>query len=235
MSENLDKKLREIKMVVLQDDTLTPEQLKHFLTAIIAAVNQTKTDFQSISKKNLDTIAEALELLALKHKANLEDTDAANDKAKGEMDAKLAEANKIVEEIKAMRPKDGDPGKDADETAILERVLERIPEPVKPDEVTGQSIVEKINDLEAEPEQQIDAKHIKNLPKMIKETGGVVGRNIYQMNDVNLTGIADGDILRWNGTDKRWENSFNTNFHRITVSATQPTSPQVNDLWVDIS
>lgn len=57
-------------------------------------------------------------------------------------------------------------------------------------------------------------------------TGTVV--NLDSIPDVDTTGVDVGDVLVWNGTN--WVAGIN-----IKVQGTAPSSPDLNDLWVDTS
>jgi hypothetical protein len=69
---------------------------------------------------------------------------------------------------------------------------------------TGEQIIEKINKLPIKPDFQIDAKHIKNLPKQIEYFGrggggvdtaevvGIINANLKFADDETPTGDVDG-------------------------------------------
>lgn len=116
----------------------------------------------------------------------------------------------------------GAPGKDADERKIVADVLKQIPPPIQGEpgepgkdgtEIPGEEIVSKINKLEVVSEKQIDAKHIKNLPKYDKYGKGMVLKSGI---DIGL-----------------WLNGGQAVNNKLIVSDTQPTDPILNDLWVD--
>jgi hypothetical protein len=202
----MSDKIAKLKTMLelLQNDTITPQELTKFLAAVVGAVNQAKIDLKSLSKENLDTIKASVALIAKERLALLSEVDEKNSKASTKFDVQLAEVRTLLEEVKAIEVKDGEDGKDADEELVVETVLARIP---KPEEMSGESIVDKINDLSVDPENQIDAAHIKNLPEMARQmVGGVVARNIYQMGDVVLDSLTDGDALVWVAANNRWEN-----------------------------
>lgn len=91
--------------------------------------------------------------------------------------------------------------------------------PKIPDEITGNQIIKKINDAD----NLIDKSAIKGLEeieKMARENKGT--RSFFG------GGLARGVA-----------NDLYTKFHNgasnITVSATEPVNPTLNDLWVDLS
>lgn len=99
---------------------------------------------------------------------------------------------------------------------------------------TAEQVRDKLESLEGE--NRLDASAIKNLPKIIKEksaqmiAGGI--RFLERLVDVSVdvTSKRQDLLLQYNQTNKRWEDGV-----ALTVSATAPTNPKINDLWVDIS
>ena len=90
---------------------------------------------------------------------------------------------------------------------VRETIKETIKEPVITNttinqEMTGEKIVQVLNDLEIKPELQIDAKHIKNLPVQgnVPAYGGA--RTLAGLLDVSVTGVTTNQSIKWNGT--RW-------------------------------
>lgn len=93
-------------------------------------------------------------------------------------------------------------------------VLKEITEQRIENPISGEMIVAKINDLEIEPRRQIDVDHIKGIDRLIKtkidgqinilndHRGG--SKNLYQLNDVNLSGITDNQSIRYSSTTGLW-------------------------------
>jgi len=70
---------------------------------------------------------------------------------------------------------------------------------------TAEVTVFKINELPTDDEElKIDAKHIKNLPEIAKYLGTGT-KLLNQLQDVNATGVSNGDTLVWNSTLGIWE------------------------------
>lgn len=112
----------------------------------------------------------------------------------------------------------------------LEKKIPQIPdfpEPIEPDD--GEQIVEKINDLPTDDDKfKIDAKHIKNLPKQKAMENIVYGGG-------GIKGIEAGDNIIVEDSPTYAGFKKITLVPKITVSATAPADPALNDLWVDIS
>lgn len=87
---------------------------------------------------------------------------------------------------------------------IVDEVMAQIQLPEQKETILddGRGIVEKINALPVDPHNQIDAKHIKNLPKPDGNGGGahIVGRGaLYSLADVNLTNLSVNQSIKWDG------------------------------------
>lgn len=118
---------------------------------------------------------------------------------------------------------DGKDGKSPTKVELKKIIEPLIPEPVMGDNGidgkdgkngkdgspdTAQQVKEKLESLDGE--ERLDAKAIKNLPKVLKHFGG--------------RGRADV-----------WINGDGSTTNRLVVSAIAPASPILNDLWIDIS
>lgn len=73
--------------------------------------------------------------------------------------------------------------------------------------VTGFDIIQKINNLDILPELQIDIAHIRDLEDLLRKIELKYGknvvasnRNLYQLLDVSIAGIATNQSIKWNGT-----------------------------------
>lgn len=221
-------KLQKLKNVLelLQRDTISPEQLKELLTGFSVAIAKIKDDTKALSEQTIKEFTEIgetlLENLTNSQKSIVEKTnDRLEQVNSGVLDIRketkqtkdnIESVKKLLADIKKIKTtpgKDGEnglDGKDADEQKIIEEVLAKIKLPeVK--EQSGEDIVSKINELNTSPDNQIDASHIKNLPKANQVHGGT--KNLYQLLDValNPNTLVTGDSLIYNATSQIWENA----------------------------
>lgn len=212
---------------LLNEDSVSIKDIKKFLAFVTKIIENTKEEFNTLSKENVNKITKSLILIeklkeeieqdnsnksSTLNKTIKESIDFINERItslRRDFDKDLNETKKLLKEVKTIKTtpgKDGEPGKDANEDSIVERLVSKIPK-VEPYILLGANIVNEINDLPIESDLQIDASHIKNLPKIVQnQIGGVVARNIYQMGDVVLTSLANNHVLKWNSTNNRWEN-----------------------------
>ena len=194
-SEKLNKLLE-----LLKTDTITPKEIEQFLTMVVGVIKDSKEKFETISRQTLAEVQDALEYIENEHESM---SDSVNEMLKdqsGEFKIKLEEVNSILATIKQMENgKDGKDGVDGLNGVDGKDGLNGSPD-------SGEDIVEKINQLSTDEKYQIDASHIKNLPEATGGRLGSTARNLWQLNDVTLTDVANDQVLKYNSTTKQWVN-----------------------------
>jgi len=230
----MQDKLQELKQKIetYQAKSVLAPELKAFATLILSVVKTAKENFDSISKENLATIQESIAYIEAFHDKHTKLLDSKSNAMVGQFDAKYDLLKGMLEDIKKIKATPGKNGKDADETLIIESVLEQIKLPeyeVFSLEEKGEQIVEQINALPLEDEYKIDASHIKNLPKAEVKANGGGWRNLYQMHDVELSSPTDNQVLTYDSATNTWKNETPTGGGTIDGSGT------ANELtyWVD--
>lgn len=176
----LKNKLEDIKDSI--NDEL--ETREGFLSEIISdSVFTVKEE----SKKELDSAKNNLEAISEELKKSLKD------------------ARSLISKLESVEIHHG---KDADENAMVEKILAEIKLPENKDIVldTGEDIVDKINSLSLTEENKIDASHIKNLPETKVVGGGSTARNLYQLGDVSISSPLDGESLVYDSATNTWKN-----------------------------
>lgn len=207
----MDRKLEKLNKVLetIQDDTITPKELEKFLVFVLEFINKSKEDFSKVSSDNLAKVAEALVLIDSKQEMLDNFVNELTREVKNEYNTILKSAKSFLEEVQKIKAlpgkngKDGADGKDADETKIVEDVFAKIPaHTCDPIEET----IAKINDLPTnDPELKIDASHIKNLPELAREVLAGGSKLLANLGDVNVAGVTNGQVLKYNSTLQRWE------------------------------
>lgn len=191
---------------------LSQEQLTAFIQEIANVFAQYRSATQTINKETKDTLNLIVKQVNAEHDRILEEvkneTTTTQQNLTKELKLALDEVNSLKEEILALEPKNGENGLDADEEKVTQMVLEKLPKPTDPE--TGESIVDKINALNTEPENQIDAKHIKNLPKFIDRVIGGGVRLLANLLDVSITDPQNGEVLTYDSSLDRWKNGTNS-------------------------
>ena len=198
--DKLDK-LKNL-MELLQNDTITPKELEGFLKMVLEVVGKSKKELESLSKENVDYMNDVISYISKEHKNIIETVSQETGKKSQEIDSKMKEAKTLLKEIKSIKATPGKDGNDADEDSVVEKLLGKI----KPPEETAEQIFDKINSLGEDfkfdsskivlPEDVMIK--IDRINKKIKHgLGGSTARNLYQLGDVEVLGITNGQILKY--------------------------------------
>jgi len=253
--EKLNHLLKAIKK-----DVVTPKDIELFVAVFLEEVKKTKDNLELVTNDKVAYLEEVLKQFEEKRTDLLETIDLSIeerekylnnefgntiDTLKASVSSEITplrdvlsesikEAQSIIKQLKKVKIKDG---KDADETLIVDRVLEKIVFPEYKETVldSGEQIVDKINALDLSDENKIDASHIKNLPEPKIIGGGSTARNLYQLGDVNISNPTNDQVLKYNSTTGLWENSTGggggvetiVQGNKIVVDATDPANPVV--------
>lgn len=165
----------------------------------------------------------------LRRKLNIQD-------GKNGKDGKTPTKQELLNLIKPLIPKDGyTPVKGVDYfdglTPSIEDIVSKIPVPTLSElENNIPQLGEKIRDsLELlTGDDRLDSSAIKGLEKY-KVGGGSTARNLYQLMDISLTSVAQGDILYHDGT--RWVNLA----HGTSGQFLKTQGAGANPVWATVS
>lgn len=206
-NENL-KQLTNLSNFLGADRMLTREDKDQIFKAIIGILATYKKDTESINANTKDLIEEILNEIATQNDKLIKDFNNSKDSTLGELSAdfktKTKEIEKLAKEITKLKKEyenlEVKDGKDADEEKIIAEVLAQIKLPeYKETIVDGSDVVAKINDLPVNPENQIDASHIKNLPESTgSKASGITKAAVQKM--IDSSGAA-GVTLKVGGTN----------------------------------
>lgn len=197
-NQNLLQKLTQILNV---DKIISPEDIEAIRDALIGVLANNKKELESLTEETKQAVNSILDKVLNEHDTYLEKTKQIAQEAKSETTEAINSTLKSLEEVKALckevmecKPENGE---DADEEYVIGEVLNRIKLPEYKEIVLddGGAIVDKINSLPVNEENQIDAKHIKNLPegkggRVI--SGGVTRKIVEQMIEAAGAGGTPG-------------------------------------------
>lgn len=227
MNEEIAKQLRTLINTFNDKRVVSEGRMRETLSAIITILSENKKGVESLNTETKKQLQEALNYFNNSHKSVLTAVKSDLSKIKEEVEKSTKQQNdRAFRQLQALLdnvklPKsgrdgvDGQPGKDGS--------------PDNPVEVRNK--LESLKD-----DERLDASAIKNLPQLIAKKGKEVligGVRFFEnLADVSILSTKKRQDLipQYNTTTNRWENGV-----AITVSATQPTNPQVGDLWCDIS
>lgn len=195
MDNNNVEQLKKLAKIFNTDKVITTDEVQEVLKGVLTIMASFKKENQALTEETKGIVNGLLNRTLDEHEKIVSQITSEHkelkSKVKKDIDKTIKEVKKIAGEIMAMKPKDGEPGKDADEEKIVEDVLSKIKLPeYKETIIEGEDIVDKINELPVTPENQIDAKHIKNLPQGRK--GGLIGGLSYLAGD-NIS--IDGNVI----------------------------------------
>lgn len=198
MDEKKLKKLEEL-LNLADQDYVTPEELGVALEAVVTAFNKKGKEETAI----LDGLI-----------TGLKDSDNETHRRIDNTDADILKwAQKFQADLRNIELTPGKDGKDADVEELVRETLSRlkIPEPIvgkdgSPD--TPEQVRNKLEQLDGD--DRLDKSAIKGLDEWMKTNanagvgGGltrVVGANrfLYQLLDVNVSGITVNQSIKWNG------------------------------------
>lgn len=183
------------------DRLISPEDIGAIRDTLIGVLANNKKELESLTDETKQAVNAVLDKVLTEHDTYLEKTkqmaqEVKSDVAEAIKTAKedFAEVKRLAKEVMDSKPKDG---VDADEEYVISEVLNKIKLPEYKEVVLddGGAIVDKINSLPVNEENQIDAKHIKNLPegkggRVI--SGGVTRKIVQQM--IDQSGAAGIDL-----------------------------------------
>lgn len=235
MENDITKQISTLIRTFNDKRVVTEPEMKEVLAAIVGILAENKRGVDSISADAREQLAEAIKYMSGEHESVLVSLRGDLTKTRAEIEQSTKEQNarafKRLQELisKIKLPKDGKDGKNG------------IGQPGTPGRDGSPDTPEEVRDkLETlVNDERLDAKHIKGLEKFfgtIKKNGKemLVGgiRFFENLADVSIvpTKKRQDLIAQYDTTNNRWQDGI-----AITVSATEPTNPQINDLWVDIS
>lgn len=192
------KNIIKLAKMLENKQLLDTEDLKGFVSDIVNAFSQFRSASQEVNKETKETLNLALKQLNAEHDRILEELKTTKLEAKYAVPEALAKLRddlaKFKEDVASMKPKDGAPGKDADEEYIIQELSKRIPE------------LPELPDFE-EFEEKIEDKFKKVYEHIKKSINGFPGvRVLANLFDVSISTPTNNQVLKYNSTTGRWEN-----------------------------
>jgi len=204
MNENTLKNLNNLTRMLGADRLLTPEDVLAIKEAIVGILATNKKEVDGLTSEVRDTVNSVLNKILDEHDTYLKNTEKMAQEVKSSTSEAVKQAmdemetvKRLCKEVMESKPKDGE---DADEEAMVADVLAQIKLPEYKEVILddGGQIVDKINALPVNEENQIDASHIKNLPKVKSVGGGITQKRVLQL--IQENGGA-GVTLKVDGTN----------------------------------
>lgn len=171
MNESNLNNLSKLTRVLGADRLLDQKDVEQIRDILVAVLANNKQELEDLTEDTKGAVEALLKKIVDEHDTYLEKTKQIAQEAKSDTTEALNKAIKDFEDVKRLckdvmdsKPVDG---ADADEEMIIQEVLAKIKLPEYKEVVLddGTEIVSKINELPVNEDNQIDAKHIKNLPE----------------------------------------------------------------------
>jgi hypothetical protein len=212
MNQNLEQ-LKKLAQIFNTDKLISPEEIQQIFKGIVEILATYKKDTSSINEDTKSVVNKLLEDVISIHK---ESVDAVEEKKKelgNDFADKLTELRQMVTSIQEEMDKEDEvPEDDTDDEeekqALIAEIMAQITLPeVKATIVSGEEIVDKINELPLDEDNKIDWARIKNAPKIGKQT--ISGSPTVLANAVDLDGStrANGYAITWDATRGRYTHS----------------------------
>lgn len=208
MNENLNQ-LKKLAQIFNTDKLISPEEIQAILTGIVSILATYKKDTESINKDTKKVVNSLLEEMLSAHK---ELNASVESEKKGLIETFNKKADelkeyvvKTIEESKKEEPEDEEEDDEEEKQALIGEILAQIKLPeVKATIVSGEEIIDKINELPLDDENKIDWLRIKNAPQLKGKTltSPTVLRNAI---DLDQTDRADGYAVVWDDARGRFK------------------------------
>lgn len=216
MNDQNLKSIEKLAQFFGSDRLMSKEEIALVLKAIAGILGTYKQETENLNGNTKKLINSILAEIENQNDKLLEDFESVkNEKVKefnSETAKRISEIEKITKKVEQLKTKvesiKVENGKDADEEYVIAEVLRKIKLPeYKETIILGEDLVSKINELSTEPENQIDAKHIKNLPEWRgKGVGGISKVTVQKMIDDSG---ASGVTLKTDGTNNGSQSILN--------------------------
>lgn len=209
MNPNQLKQLEKLAKVFNTSNIISPEDIQEVLRGISLLLADYRKGTVELTEDVKKTFEDVISTISDEHDKILKEVKNTSQTAKSEateaVTKAISEMKRMCAEVMEMKPKDGEKGEDADEEKIIEEVLAKIKLPEYKEVVLddGAEIISKIND---EKVAKINASQIEGLPTFEGKPNGGGWRNLNQLHDVNLSNLANNDVLKYNSTTELWEN-----------------------------
>lgn len=197
----MENKLDKFKKIleVSSRDTISAKEIEKFLILVLTTIKKERELFIGVSDKQKNDIEQNLRYIEEVKNELSKNIDNSLETTKSSFEKEIQAVKDLIKNIE-LTPGESIKGDDGYTPIKGIDYSDGSPD-------TGEQIVDKINELSITSDNQIDASHIKNLPKMVQnQIGGVVARNIYQMGDVSLNLLSNNQSLKWDDTNKLWIN-----------------------------
>jgi len=230
--ENNLKHFQKLARVLHPNNVLTPEDLEQIMVGIMEIMVSFKQGNEKMNKETKELVTDGYEKIVEAYNTikdievsvakSKNDTDSIATKTSKKFDAQAKELKAMVEDFMSMKPLNG---VDADEEAIVEKVLEKIIIPEFKETIldTAEDIASKLESLK--DDERLDFSALKNVPEITQSKANGGGwRNLSLLQDVKITTPLNNQLLKYNSTTSQWENGTGGGASTLADVATGSTT-----------
>lgn len=229
-NQNLQN-LTKIAKIFQPQNIITSEEIDQVLKGIMEILATYKKGTESINEETKQVVNKLLDDVVAIHKETLDAVEEKKNTFADDFVNKITELQKAVSSIQEEMNKEDEVPEEEDNSeeekqALVEEVLSQIKLPeYKETIVTGEDIVDKINELPLTDENKIDFSRIKNAPS-------IKGKNLLSPTvlsnavDLDTSARADGYSIVWDDTNKRFKFAAGSSIS-IGTSITSATAGSV--------
>lgn len=201
------EQLKKLANIFRTDSIITSQEIEQVLVGIMKIMASFKKGNEDLNTTTIQQVNDLLLKVQEENNKLRTDISEADEQVKQDFADKLKEAQTLFDKFMAYKPKDGEPGLDADEEKIVAEVLAQIKLPEYKEVILDNAgqIADKLESLKGE--DRLDASAIKNLPEFVERMpipNGGGWRNLFQLHDVSPTVPTNGQVLTYNSTTKLW-------------------------------
>ena len=105
------KKLQDL-IILLQNDTITPKEIKQFLEVVLNVIRKEKEEFSTLSKENIKSIKDALNQIETQHNLVLSEVSQEAARVSQDYTEKIEKARALLEKVEKIKVTPGKDGRD---------------------------------------------------------------------------------------------------------------------------
>jgi hypothetical protein len=223
MEKDNTKQLQIIAKMLNPDRFITADDIAAIRDAVFTLLSNFKKGNEELNAETKKEVEDILKVVEIRQKELYEDIKDGKKEMIALHKEQCDEIAYLVEEIKAMEPKQGEKGEDADEEKIVARIYAMIQEnkseseddESEDDEITGEDVIDMINDLDYTNDNLIDIKRIKGWETFFNNKKS---SNAKGFQPTVLTNAMDLDTsARANGYAIVWDSA--TGMHKYAASS----------------
>lgn len=216
MEKDNTKQLQIIAKMLNPDRFITADDISAIRDAVFTLLSNFKKGNEELNAETKKEVEDILKVVEIRQKELYEDIKDGKKEMVVLHKEQVDEIKYLIKEVKKIKPKPGKNGKDANEEKIISKIYGMIEAnktatvQESKQQVTGEQIVDLINDLDYTKENLIDIQRIKGWEsffdtKKSNKAKGFSPTVITNAMDLDSSARADGYAIVWDETNGRFK------------------------------